>query len=51
MFATTDHGDAFYFDVCRKAADYEVRKHDHEIGSYEPYAKNFAECIKRFAGA
>jgi hypothetical protein len=36
MFATTDHGDAFYFDVSRKAADYEVRKHDHEIGSYEP---------------
>jgi hypothetical protein len=48
MFATTDHGDAFYFDLSRKC---EVRKHDHEVDSYEPYAKNFAECIKRFAGA
>ena len=51
MFATTDHGDAFYFNLSRKATDYEVCKHDHEIGSYEPYAKNFAECINRFAGA
>jgi hypothetical protein len=50
MFAVTDHGDAFYFDISRNAADYEVRKHDHEVGSYEPYAKNFVECIKRFAG-
>jgi hypothetical protein len=48
MFAATDHGDAFYFDPSRK---WEVRKHDHEVESYEPYAKNFAECIKRFAGA
>ena len=46
MFATTDHGDAFYFDLSRKC---EVRKHDHEVDCYEPYAKNFAECIKRFA--
>ena len=49
LFAVTDHGDAFYFDASR-GNDYEVRKHDHELESYEPYAKNFAECIKRFAG-
>ncbi len=51
LFATTDHGDAFYFDTTRGRPDYEVRKHDHEVGTFEPYAKNFAECIKRFAGA
>jgi hypothetical protein len=50
MFAVTDHGDAFYFDTTRGKPDYEVRKHNHEVGSFEPYTKNFAECIKRFAG-
>jgi hypothetical protein len=50
LFAVTDHGDAFYFDASH-GNDYEVRKYDHELGSYEPYAKNFAEAIKRFAGA
>ena len=50
MFAVTDHGDAFYFDTRRGKPDYEVRKHDHEVGSFEPYTKNFVECIKRFAG-
>jgi len=50
LFAVTDHGDAFYFDLTRNSPDYEVRKHDHEADSFEPYAKNFAEAIKRLAG-
>ena len=50
VFATTDHGDLFCFDVGRKNRDYPVFKYDHEIDTFEPYAANFAEAIKRFAG-
>src|SRR2546423_12842073 len=42
MFAVTDHGDAFYFDTGRGEPDDEVRKDNHEVGSVEPYTKNFA---------
>jgi hypothetical protein len=49
MFGATDHGDVFYFAISAGGHDYEVRKHDHELGSYEPYTKNFAAAIKRFA--
>lgn len=48
-FATTDHGDAFCFDTSRKNTDYPVFKYNHELDDFEPYAENFAECIKRFA--
>jgi WD40 repeat protein len=51
MFASTDHGDGFCFVLSKRSSDYEVRKFDHESSTYEPYAKNFAECIKRFVGA
>ncbi len=52
-FASTDHGDELCFDFAGKSKgnDYEVHKYDHESDSFEPYARNFAECIKRFAGA
>lgn len=50
LFAVTDHGDGFYFDTTRGKPDYEVRKHNHEEHTFEPYTKTFAECIKRFAG-
>lgn len=48
-FATTDHGDAFVFDVASKNSDYPVFWHDHEQNTLEPFAANFAECIQRFA--
>lgn len=51
LFAVTEHGDAFYFDLTRNSPDYEVRKFEHEVGSFEPYTRNFAEAIKRFATA
>jgi hypothetical protein len=50
VFATTDHGDVFCFGLAGRGSNYEVHKYDHELDSFEPYAKNFAECIKRFAG-
>jgi hypothetical protein len=50
MFATTDHGDAFVFDVSSKAdgGDFPVYRHDHENNVMEPFAPNFASCVKRF---
>lgn len=49
MFAETDHGDVFVFDVSSKLCDYPVYRYDHEQNSLEPFAANFAECIKRFS--
>lgn len=48
-FASTDHGDVFVFDVSAKEKDYPVFWHDHEQNTLEPFAPNFAECVKRFA--
>jgi Ni/Co efflux regulator RcnB len=51
MFADTDHGDAFVFDVSQRDAsgNYPIYWHDHEGNVLEPFAPNFAACIKRFA--
>lgn len=49
MFASTDHGDAFVFEVSATGNDYPVFWHDHEQNTVEPFAPNFAECIKRFS--
>jgi len=51
IFATTDYGDDFCFDVEKKDRDYPVYKYNHEIDDFEPYTSNFAEAVKRFAGA
>jgi hypothetical protein len=50
IFATTDHGDVFCFDIGRKDRDYPVYKYNHEIDDFEPYAGSFAESIRRFSG-
>jgi len=69
MFAATDHGDCFVFDVSpggkavgktnpasnakpaagADAADYAVFRYDHEQNVMEPYAADFATCVRRFA--
>jgi hypothetical protein len=49
MFASTDHGDCFVFDVSSKTRDYPIFWYDHEQNTLEPFAPTFAECIKRFA--
>jgi hypothetical protein len=49
MFASTDFGDCLVFDVSAKGGDYPVFWYDHEGNTMEPFAPNFAECIKRFA--
>jgi WD40 repeat protein len=51
MFATTDHGDVFCFDISARNHDYPVYLYKHETDEYEPYAGNFAACIKQFAKA
>jgi hypothetical protein len=50
MFATTGHGDCFCFDVQKGKKEYSVFLFKHEYNLLEPYAENFAACIKRFAG-
>ena len=47
LFATTEHGDAFCFNVAGKDRDYEVHRYDHEMDDFEPFTKNFAAFIKR----
>ena len=51
MFAATDHGDAFVFDLAQpdRAGNFPVYWFDHEGNAMEPFALNFAEAIKRFA--
>jgi hypothetical protein len=49
-FATTDHGDCFCFDVQKGKKEYPVFHYKHEYNLFEPYADNFAACIKRFTG-
>lgn len=49
-FATTGHGDCFCFDVQKCKKEYAVFHFKHECNFLEPYAENFAQCIKRFAG-
>jgi hypothetical protein len=49
MFAKTDHGDCFCFDVRKGQKEFPVYLYKHEYNCFEPYADNFAACIKRFA--
>jgi hypothetical protein len=49
LFAVTGHGDGFCFDVASPGPDYPVYHYQHELGMMELYARNFAECIKRFS--
>lgn len=49
-FATTRHGDSFCFDVRKGEKEYAVYLFKHEYRMLEPYAENFAACIKRFVG-
>jgi hypothetical protein len=51
MFADTDHGDAFVFDLAQKdaAGNYPIFWYDHEGNAMEPFAPTFADAIKRFA--
>ncbi|MDB5387058.1 MAG: cell-wall [Planctomycetaceae bacterium] len=50
MFATTGHGDCFCFDIQKGKKEFAVVLYKHEGNFFEPYADNFAACIKRFAG-
>jgi hypothetical protein len=50
IFATTSHGDCFCFDVQKGKKEFPVFVLKHEYNCFEPYAENFAACIKRFAG-
>jgi hypothetical protein len=49
LFATTDHGDAFLFDLSDPDphGNYPIYHHDHEQNTLNPFAPTFAACIKR----
>jgi SMI1 / KNR4 family (SUKH-1) len=49
-FATTVYGDRLCFDVQTGEKEYRVFQFKHEYNHLEPYAANFAACIRRFAG-
>jgi hypothetical protein len=49
MFAATDHGDCFCFDVRKDMKEFAVYQYLHEGDFFEPYADNFAACLQRFA--
>ena len=51
MFADTEHGDAFVFDLAQRdaAGNYAIYWYDHEGNAMEPFAPTFAACIRRFA--
>jgi hypothetical protein len=49
-FASTDHFDRFCFDASA-GPNYPVYHFNGETFLFEPYAANFKECIRRFAGA
>ena len=51
MFASTKHGDCFCFDIQKDRKEYQVFLYQHEYAGFEPYAENFAACIKRFAAS
>ena len=48
LFAHTDHGDCFCFDIRKDRKEFEVFLYLHEYNYFEPYAPNFVACIKRF---
>jgi hypothetical protein len=49
LFATTDFGDGYVFDVSVQGNDYPVYWYQHEENKLVSYAPTFAGCIKRFA--
>lgn len=51
MFAGTDHGDCFCFDVRKDRKEFEVFLYLHEYNCFEPYAPDFSACIRRFVAA
>ena len=48
-FAEMDNGDCFVFNASVKGDHYPVYWFRHEESMLEPFAPNFAECIKRFS--
>ena len=49
MFAATEHGDCFCFDVREDNTEFPVYVYKHEYNCFELYAGNFAACVRRFA--
>ena len=50
-FADNGHGDCWCFDMASGLKEPPVLFYLHEVNRLEPFADNFAACIKRFAAA
>lgn len=50
VFANSDHGDSFCFDIREDRKEFEVYRYRHDYDIFEPYAPKFAACIRRFCG-
>lgn len=49
-FAQLNNGDSLCFDLSRRTTEPEVLHHDHETGSFEPFAVSFAHCVRMLVG-
>lgn len=49
VFAEYNNGDALCFSRPSGSKESAVWRYDHETDAFEPVAKSFAECIRRFA--
>lgn len=47
MFAITDHGDCYCFDLSASSADYPAYLFDRELNAFEAFSRNFKEFIPR----
>lgn len=50
MFASTDFGDCYVFDVKEGQQEYAVYRYNHEAITLDLYAENFIACLRRFVG-
>jgi hypothetical protein len=48
MFAQTQFGDCYCFDLSQGNDEYPVYVYLHEMNCFEPFAANFVECLRRF---
>ncbi|GDY21136.1 hypothetical protein LBMAG56_24820 [Verrucomicrobiota bacterium] len=49
IFGAANSGDSLCFDVSTDNSDPEVLYHNHETDGFEPFATNFAQCIRQLA--
>ncbi|MDA1055510.1 MAG: SMI1/KNR4 family protein [Planctomycetota bacterium] len=49
MFAESDHGDCYCFDLAPKGTEPPIAMYNHDGSFYEPYTKNFVAFVRRIS--